>query len=56
MKTKSTTIGVISGVIGATAGILITDQPFMLDLPFGWQLVAFAAFGAVAGLVVGLAY
>jgi len=56
MKTKSATIGVISGVLGATAGILITDQPFMSELPFGWQLVICIAFGALLGLIGGLAY
>ncbi len=56
MKNKPAVIGVISGVIGATFGILIIDRPFMLELPFGWQLVICAAFGALLGLLGGLVY
>ncbi|MCP4685510.1 MAG: hypothetical protein GY867_08670 [bacterium] len=56
MRKGSAVVGVISGVLGATSGILLTDQPFMLDLPFGWQLVICCIFGALLGSLGGLAY
>ncbi len=56
MRKRSASVGFISGVLGATSGILLTDQPFILDLPFGWQLVICCAFGALLGLLGGLSY
>jgi len=46
---------IIGGIVGGLIlGLLLRIAPD-LGLPFGWQLVVCMAFGAVAGLIVGLA-
>jgi len=57
MKNKSAYRGAVMGIVtgGLTAGWFYRID-FVAGLSFGWQLLACATFGAVTGLIQGLAF
>lgn len=46
----------MGAILSALTLGFFNNLPWVTALPFGWQLVACAAFGAIAGLVIGLAF